>query len=121
MQRTMVAAGDDLDHGVAAELGERLLQEPGRPFEVEVVHVAHDDVELALAAWGPGLASCARGPAGCRRLPTPWQPPRSMAPVLRFQSLRGRPSGPTGLKTASNEPSWLPQSITSSICEKRSK
>ena len=45
----------------------------------------------------------------------------SIAPVSRSQSRRGRPSGPSGLKTASNERSWPPSPMTSSILEKSSK
>ena len=44
----MVAVGDDLHDGVASQLGQRFFQELDGPFEVKRVHVAHDDVELAL-------------------------------------------------------------------------
>ena len=40
--------GNDLDDGVAAEPGQRFFQELDRPFEVERIQVAGDDVELAL-------------------------------------------------------------------------
>ena len=47
-QAAVVAAGYDLDFGVADQRDLRLPQQLDRPFEVERIHVAHDHVELAL-------------------------------------------------------------------------
>src|SRR3954468_2108708 len=52
--RAVVAAGDDLDDGVALERGERILEELDGPFEVEGIHAAGDHVELALELGADG-------------------------------------------------------------------
>ena len=113
-------AGDDLDDGVAPELGERLLEELDGTFKVERVELAGDDVELAARAWGRASASSARGRGGCRRPPRPWRPRGRSRRWRGPRACAGWPSGPSGLKTASNERSWPPSPITSSIFEKSS-
>ena len=98
--------------------GERLLQEPDRTFEIERVELAGDDVELA-------------GELGAERRPVPFQ---DEADVVRLpgpghlgvdgagrrgpRACAGGRRGPSGLKTASNEWSWPPSPMTSSIREK---
>ena len=95
------------------------LKQLDRPFEVKRIQVAGDHVKLALEL-------------GAERRPVSLE---DQPDVIGFPSLRDigvdRAGGAvpelaraavasSGLKTASNEPSWLPQPTTSSIREKRS-
>src|SRR5436309_3424692 len=50
-QRAVVAAGEQLHHRVALEALQRLLEQPGRALQVEVVLGAHVDVDLARQLW----------------------------------------------------------------------